>query len=385
MYPTPPTVVNHLADANHRGGPWDGAQVIVLHHTGGVNSLDWLSTTSKPPVSVQRLITKTGLIYRIVPDGEQAYHVGRSSIGLHTVAEGDLGSAGEIALGIELENLGTGNDPYPEAQRDACAWQVASWWRAYGVLPIVTHKLIDTKGKIDPAGLDLADIFARAVRWYGVILPPPRPPVGSAYSAESPLIGPPQGTLEAVAANFPIRDDPANADDYTAYDVRSVILPAYWEQATAPGVGLDPVLAIAQMAHETGNLTGFWSWRTQRNPAGIGVTGDWRPADFAQPQPAALWKMNTQRGRWERGNSFADWAKESIPAHIGRLLAYALTDAEATPEQLALIQAALAVRTLPASFRGCAPTLAGLRGTWANPGTVYPESLARRANELTGA
>lgn len=164
-----PNVVDLLADSAHYGGPWDGARAIVLHHTAGTDSRAWLTHTSRPPVSVHRLITKAGLIYRIVPDGVNAYHVGGSNLGRWTTAAGDLGSANEICLGIELENLGTGRDPYPEPQLSACAWQVASWWRLYGDLTVVPHRLIDSTGKTDPAGLDTRDILRRALQWLGAL------------------------------------------------------------------------------------------------------------------------------------------------------------------------------------------------------------------------
>ncbi len=60
-------------------------------------------------------------------------------------------------------------------------------------------------------------------------------------------------------------------DNYTDYDIQAVIVPTYFELSLRAGI--DPVLAIAQMVHETGNLTSFWSARPQRNPAGLGVNG----------------------------------------------------------------------------------------------------------------
>lgn len=165
MHLTPPTVITHPADAAHFGGPWDGARAIVLHHTGGTNSLDWLSTTPGSQVSVHALIDKRGVIYRLVPDGKNAWHVGRSALGNYA-RSAPAGSCNEICLGIELENKGTGRDPYPPEQIDACGWQIAQWWNQWGDLPILTHKLIDTTGKTDPAGLDLRIVLRRALLWY---------------------------------------------------------------------------------------------------------------------------------------------------------------------------------------------------------------------------
>lgn len=187
------------------------------------------------------------------------------------------------------------------------------------------------------------------------------------YTADSPILGAPYATVV-----FP------PSPNYTDEDI-DTILSAYWTQSVA--VGLDPVLAIAQMAHETGALSSFWSARPQRNPAGLGVNGQIRYTKPATPN----WAYNTQRRRWEMGISFKAWVSESIPAHIGRLLAYALTDAQATPEQAALIDFALSVRPLPPSYRGCAPTIKGLNGTWAFPGVGYSARIAAWANRLAGA
>lgn len=123
---------------------------------------------------------------------------------------------------------------------------------------------------------------------------------------------------------------------------------------------LDPLVAVAQMVLETGNLTSFWSQTPRRNPAGIGVTGE----------PGA-------------GLSFRSWPA-AVRAHVGRLLAYALTGQEANAAQRALITEALAARPLPDDKRGIAKTLRGLAGTWAvDP--AYAGKIARVANGILGA
>jgi hypothetical protein len=123
---------------------------------------------------------------------------------------------------------------------------------------------------------------------------------------------------------------------------------------------LDPLIVLAQMIHETGNLSSWWAARPRRNPAGLGVTGE----------PGA-------------GLSFASWERSSM-AHVGRLLAYALTDEQANGEQWGLICIALHVRPLPEHLRGAAPTLRGLEGTWATD-PQYASKLARTANMLIRA
>jgi hypothetical protein len=142
--------------------------------------------------------------------------------------------------------------------------------------------------------------------------------------------------------------------EYSDADVRNIVEDYY---STAPAVGLDPLLVVAQMVEETGHLTSFWSQRPRRNPAGIGVTG----------QPG-------------EGLSFPDW-KTAVRAHAGRLLAYALPKGSENTAQRILIAEALTFRPLPDSLRGVASTLEGLVGTWAKD-PQYAKTLAAVANQI---
>jgi hypothetical protein len=182
---------------------------------------------------------------------------------------------------------------------------------------------------------------------------------------DAPILGTASGTVaEAVRVLAPR----AAANGYAYDDVVSIVK-AY--EQVGSSVGVDWFLAIAQMAHETGYMTSFWSARPQRNPAGLGVEGRSSTTDPNQPG----WVFNSQRNMWEKGLSFASWEEEAIPAHIGRMLAYALRDDQATPAQKAMIDKALAYRALPANLRGVAPTIVGLNGRWAYPGTTYGQHI----------
>jgi hypothetical protein len=198
--------------------------------------------------------------------------------------------------------------------------------------------------------------------------------LGQRYSPASPILAPAGASLPTVILRFA-----TPAVGYTRSDVRT-ILSAYWR--TCLPVGVDPVVAVAQMAHETGSLSSWWAQRPRRNPAGIGVTGEIRPGTDPQPQPEEVWHRDA--AVWRRGNAFRSWEGYAIPAHVGRLLAYALPVGSETPEQQALIETALAVRPLPVAYRGSAPTLQGLEGRWAVPGHNYAEAIAARCNKLAG-
>ncbi len=164
--------------------------------------------------------------------------------------------------------------------------------------------------------------------------------------------------------------------EYTENDIANAIVPAYF--ATCAAAGADPVILIAQLIHETGCLTSWWSQRPRRNPAGIGVTGQKR----TEPPATGAWQFDEKEGIWREGGAFPSWKDDAVAAHVGRMLAYALRDDHANEVQRALIARALSYRPLPAKFRGAAPTLRGLAGSWAVPGTEYPNKLAQIASAI---
>lgn len=166
FFTTPPLPIRDLpADARHhtKGRKGITPRFIVLHHTGGKNSGPWLSRTSEPPVSCHRLISKTGINYKIVADEDTAYCAGFGDIGpIDPDVSDPVGVArtlNEASLNIELENLGDGVDPYPLAQMRMCAKQVVEWWAKYrSFLPMVGHAEVDAR-KNDPKGFDWALLY----------------------------------------------------------------------------------------------------------------------------------------------------------------------------------------------------------------------------------
>ncbi len=164
-------------------------------------------------------------------------------------------------------------------------------------------------------------------------------------------------------------------------------MPAYF--ATCTSVGIDPILVIAQMIHETGNLTSFWSARPQRNPAGIGVNSR---KQVDRPTDPTGWAFNTQRQVWEMGLSFKTWKDDAIPAHVGRLLAYALPKGAEDAAQRDLIKRAMTYRSLPDRLRGTASTLKPLEKVhnpagdgWASPGADYGAKIAAVARQIAAS
>lgn len=198
----------------------------------------------------------------------------------------------------------------------------------------------------------------------------PTAPAGPPANDAGWIIHPASGTAAQAIAWLVAR-----SNSYTRFDISSIV-GVYVELGTS--AELDWFLALAQCAHETGSLTSWWCQRPRRNPAGIGVTGQVRAMPFDQP-PGPDWAWDG--AQWREGVSFAAWAEESAPAHLGRLLAYALPEGAGTPAQRALIDNALRRRGLPPALRGSAQRYTDLNGRWAYPGTEYGQrilDLARR-------
>lgn len=344
---------------------------IVVHTTGGsaLSGLRWL-TNPQSRVSAHYVIDRAGHIFQLVNDDQAAWHAGRSALG-------GVGNVNDVSLGIELAHA-TGED-YPPAQiaalTDLCRAKIAQY--QIPVDRVVSHRAVALPmgRKVDPNDWPEAQFRVWADRLDDAPLPPA--PDLPDYTPESPLLAPPTARVEVVLARW--RTLPGAV--YKSWDIE-VILRAYWLQAAA--LGIDPALAVAQMAHETGYLTSWWSARPRRNPAGIGVTGRTSLIPLGKD-----WVWNPTTRRFHQGLSFAAWDRDAIPAHLGRLLAYALPAGAGTPDQQAAITRALALRPLPARYRGCAPTLQGLEDTWAtdnNPATesLYADRITEIANHLTG-
>lgn len=177
---------------------------------------------------------------------------------------------------------------------------------------------------------------------------------------------------------------------YTSADLTLVIIPTYFK--TCAEVGLDPSIALSQMVYETrvagvpGWMNSFWVRRDgknpsvgYRNPAGIGVDGSASQLPPTQSPTGKNWAYNTDRNRWERGLSFESWATQSIPAHVGRLVAYYTKEEDRTPAQQRLVEIALEYRSLPQRLIGSCTILDDLNGKWNAGSTTYTPGIAEIA------
>ncbi len=328
---------------------------LVLHHTGGSFAGD-LATLTKPAknpansVSSNDYITKDGRIFELCEYPKRAWHAGTTKA-LHGLKDWNA-----HGWGIEIENRGRSSDPYPRVQIEAVVWRCRERRRRFGITDpkmLTRHRDLSLEGKNDPWNNFPYDEVRRRV--FAAQDPTdspstPHTPTGENVTVSSLIVARPRAEQRQAARFLAARPHGSYSDAAVRHIVR-----LYYAEASA--VGADPLLAVAQMFLETGGLSSTWSQPPRRNPAGIGVTGE-----------------------TGKGISFPNW-RVAVRAHVGRLVAYAVRERDETPAQEALIDEALAWRPLPDAYRGVAPRLRGLAGTWAAD-REYAQKIARIANEI---
>jgi hypothetical protein len=362
---------NHLSAYNPAIAPW--ANGVVVHHTyiptqaswNGRTSMDGLKSfyiskqwTAGPHLFIvaNSANPNNDGIWQLTPLNMQGVHAGTCNA--HT-------------WGIEV--VGDYNtNPWDAQTRDLVVGAAAELlkWRSITVSPTTVkgHRDCNSPKTCPGTAINLNDVR----QWITTYLTPPAP--NPLISKQSAIIAPPRCTIEQAAAYIRNRTPQPL---YTSYDITVNILPWYWQHGAQTGV--DPCIAVAQMIHETANMSSWWSDRPRRNPAGIGVTGEKRsstpPADESHQ-----WAWHATEQKWHKGLSFPSWI-ESAKAQVGRLCAYATLPANRSASQTALVNAAMAYRSLPAAFHGVAPTLEGLNGRW-SASTTYADKIAQIANAM---
>ena len=130
-------------------------RMVVLHATAGraPGDLGWLRKggDERRPVSVHYYIDKTGRIVQLVKEDDIAWHAGKST---WAVDGRVIQNCNTVSIGIELENLNSGRDPYPEAQYAAALALTRDLVRRHNVPcgQLVRHLDIAPGRKTDPAG-----------------------------------------------------------------------------------------------------------------------------------------------------------------------------------------------------------------------------------------
>jgi hypothetical protein len=356
------------ASPNHNART-EAISAIVVHSCEGSpagneeqSSIPWLCNPASE-VSCHYYVTRAGRIYQLVGEERRAWHAGICSIADDT---------NSVSIGIELEHR-RGSAPYPVEQIGALTWLCEDIRKRY---PIPLDRVVRHGTVALPRGrrTDPTDWSEPAFRAWVATLEPP--PAATSYTELSPILGRPLTTHATMRV-------PASSQ-YNQAEVNSFI-DAYWNLALT--VGIDPILAIAQMCHETGYLTSWWCQRPRRNPAGIGVTGE---TEASPTQPRGEWALHPD-GLWHKGVSYRTWLLDAIPDHVGRLLGYTLPAGTGTTAQQTLIQRSNARRPIDLRIRGSAQNIKQLGAVhnpsglgWAKPGVNYGARIAKIANRLIG-
>lgn len=167
---------------NHKG-PWGPVNGVVIHHTAGSNSLNICinGVSGLPGPLCHTHLSKTG-VATMVGYG-RVNHAGTFAANAHRAVvnespahpqpdAAELIDGNQHYYGIEIENLGTGRDPYPAGQYDQAVRWAAAICRGHGwsADSVIGHKE-GTRRKIDPSfpmadfRKDVAERLAHSAGW----------------------------------------------------------------------------------------------------------------------------------------------------------------------------------------------------------------------------
>jgi len=117
--------------------------LIVIHYTGD-NSMEgavsWLCA-AQSGVSAHLVIGKDGSIVQLVPFNVSAWHAGRSDYN---------GRPNVNAFSVGIENVGVGDNDWPDAQVDTIREVLKALSTAYVIENIVGHQDVAPGRKADP-------------------------------------------------------------------------------------------------------------------------------------------------------------------------------------------------------------------------------------------
>lgn len=300
----------------------------MIHATAGLmpGTLTWLRNP-RSAVSCHYLIDKKGNVYQLVDDRDVAWHAGRS-------AWRGLENINRYSIGIELENLNNGSDPYPDVQLRALYDLTDYIVQLYQILPenIVAHYDISPGRKTDPRGLDM-----EALR---------------AHVKDSP-------NEVAIIGQLNVSIDHLRHMLFTRGVLRDFIDPivcAYTAYGEVFSMG--NVYPLAQAIHETGWFTSD-RFINNFNPAGLGATND-----------------------GATGAVF-ETISHGVLAQYAHLLCYATTVQQNSDFTETLTQFSPRRIQMEQTYgRGSAPTWNKLSGKWNFPSLSYHEKIFEIARIL---
>ncbi|GAQ64040.1 peptidoglycan recognition protein family protein [Streptomyces scabiei] len=157
-------------------GPWGPVHGVMIHHTVTSGSAKTVRICRNgyaglPGPLCHGVITKDGRVHLVGYGRANHAGLGDDDVLRAVIAEKALPAANEnntdgnrSFYGFECENLGDGEDPWPDEQVEAIVRVGAALCRAHGwtVRSVIRH-LAWQVGKVDPRGLDWRDVEARIV------------------------------------------------------------------------------------------------------------------------------------------------------------------------------------------------------------------------------
>lgn len=181
-------VVEHAGWRTHNRnsvGAWGGVNGVLIHHTAGSNSLGtvWSGRPDLPGPLAHTHLAKDGAA-TMVGNG-RANHADLVAVNAFTAvvdesathprpdANSGTVDGNRYLYGVEIENLGTGQDPYPDVQYQAAVRWAAAICRTHGwsANSVVGHKETSVEGKVDPSfdmvvfRADVAERLAHPASW----------------------------------------------------------------------------------------------------------------------------------------------------------------------------------------------------------------------------
>src|SRR5689334_8467103 len=149
--------INKVGMNRNHFEPGDASRIrmVVMHSTAarGPGDYNYLRNggSDSRPVSIHYYIGKNGAISQMVEDKNIAWQAGVSA---WKVDGRPVNGCNPVSVGIELENLNTGRDPYPQAQYNAALELVRALVARYNIprRQLVRHLDIAPRRKTDPAG-----------------------------------------------------------------------------------------------------------------------------------------------------------------------------------------------------------------------------------------
>jgi hypothetical protein len=182
-------------------GPWGPVHGVMIHHTVTKGSARTVAIcrdgyTELPGPLCHGVITKDGRVHLVGYGRANHAGLGDDDVLRAVIAEKALPPDNEANTdgnrhfyGFECENLGDGEDPWPEAQLEAIEKAAAAICRHHGWTErsVIGH-LEWQPGKVDPRGFTMASMRARIAKRLDDSKPAPKPAAPALPKPKRPVV-----------------------------------------------------------------------------------------------------------------------------------------------------------------------------------------------------